>query len=109
MPEGTLPPITETDEESIPFFVPKNKHDAGLRISAVGRHGRRRMRAEAQYDKRIARLNKKLAEVKKRKSEELIKIDEDAALPANELMAYLRLSWPALTNNGMTKLIRFFS
>lgn len=109
MPEGAHPPIEGTDDEPMQLFIPENKHEAGLRISKIGRIGLRRQRKEAWHDKRIAKLNKRLDAAKKDKSAGLALFDQDAGMPANELMEYMKRSWDKLTNRGSTKQVGFYS
>jgi len=108
MPEETGV-IIKPDTEPFPFFVPMNKHEAGLRISKIARIGRRRPKIEARYDRTIAKATKRLDALKAEKNARLIALNEDANLPANELVEYMKQSWAKITDHGSVKLVSFFS
>ncbi len=107
MPEGSTLP--EPDAEPIPFFLPENKHDAGLRIAQIARISRKRPKIEAKYNIRIAKAKARLEELQRERATALKDLDERSSPPAHELTEYLRRCWSFLTKNGTTKLVRFWS
>ncbi|MDB5237628.1 MAG: hypothetical protein JWL88_730 [Parcubacteria group bacterium] len=107
MPEGSALP--DTDPEAIPFFLPADKHDAGLRISKIARIGRRRPKIEARFDRKIAKAKARADELKREKDAALRALDADSGYPAHELMEYLKRCWDNLTRRGSTKQVSFWS